>query len=238
MATCYRANIEPERSHLGPPFYRCAKCQQVVCYDCIGENLTSGAVLCIACASIGTRVGSTLQSEPVDSTYMQPVRMTRLPTSVYRRPFWPILVQGVAWCFTGIANVLLQVSAIATAPFREVRQPPTNSRRLGLDLTVTSYTDKVQFAWAFVAVVLVCVLAGIIYSDLNSIPLSRFFLATAATLTFWGIMAVYLQYFFDRALGRPMSQIIAYLIAFFLALILGGWLIQLKWLDRLLGNLS
>lgn len=235
MATCYRATIEPERSHLGPPFYRCAECHRVICHNCIGENLSSGAVLCRACANATAGVDTMPRYTSTHATRITPARTTQKTALAHSRPVWPVLVRGIASTFTGIANALLRVSAVMTAPFRSARQAPLESRRLGFDVSFTSFGDKVNFFWALAAVILVGLLGGMIYADVNDIPLSRLFLAAAATFTFWGIVAVYLQYAFDRALGRPMSQIIGYLVAFFLALILGGWLIRWEWLDKLLG---
>jgi hypothetical protein len=48
-------------------------------------------------------------------------------------------------------------------------------------------------------------------------------------------LSVYLQYLFDGALGRPVSQILAYIVALFIALMFGLWLLDQQWLDSLFG---
>lgn len=48
-SSCYRKSIDKSHNHFGPPFTKCSKCEEIICYDCIGRNLESGKVLCVRC---------------------------------------------------------------------------------------------------------------------------------------------------------------------------------------------
>jgi len=235
MATCYRQAEDHAHAHLGPPFYRCRWCKRVICYDCIGLNVASGDVLCVACAqSRQPRVYRT--TIPVHPT--SDLSGTLRPNSAGPfRKIMQVLVYGTASVFTGVANALLRILRVLGAPFRANGRWPQEQPSLGFDVSFTSFRDKAWFTALLVVTVVVVACAAVVYADINGIARYRVLLTVAASCTFWGITSIYLQYLFDRPLGRPTSRILAYVVAFFVTMIFGSWLIDQHWLDNLLGFL-
>ena len=231
MAKCYRKSIDHSHRHIGPPFSRCRDCDRIICHECIGRNLTSGHVLCVECTvSAQNRQGasSTFTSRVV----LPPKPINPLPMLLLKE-MTIVVVNSTTWLFSSTANILLKILEGASAPFR-TRDPEIRHRKFSVDVSFATFQDKTRFTGIFIAVLIFVAVSAIFYADLNQISRSRMLLAIAATGVFWGIVSVYLQYFFTPVLQQPMSNYLAYAIAFFVALVFGSWLIEQHWLDTLL----
>jgi hypothetical protein len=148
-----------------------------------------------------------------------------------------LMAEGTTFLFSGLANVLLRLLYALAAPFR-VPNREAQGYRFDIDLSFTLFRDKAWFTVLFVGVILTVAAVAILYAEFSGIPRYRVLLSIAATCTFWGLAAIYLQYFFARALGNTVARILAFVVASFLALIFGGWLIDQQWLDNLFGFLN
>ena len=123
------------------------------------------------------------------------------------------------------------------APFRRDEQlgSISNASPYQFDISFATLGDKIWFGVMLAMVIVVAVLGAVVYADFNGIPYRRVLLVIALTCGSWAVVAIYLRAVFDRPLGRTMSQIISYIIASFIAFLIGSSLIDLSWFDRILG---
>jgi len=229
---CYRLVTDRSHNHRGPTFYKCLGCKQIICHECIGRNLPAGGVLCVECAV-------PIDVQPVDRSTFNPPLNTRIKR--YQEPLAAntgkviyIAVNATSSLFTQVANLLLIVLGGLGAPFRH-RQSVQRTYYTGIDVSFTNYADKVRFTLLLIVIVVVASIAILGVGEAAGLSHFRVLLTLTATGVCWGITTVYLQYFFDGALGRPVSQILAYIIAFFIALMFGLWLLNQRWLDSFFG---
>ena len=122
-------------------------------------------------------------------------------------------------------------------PFRRDDQmgSANSASHYDFDIWFATLEDKVWFGVMLAMVIVVAVLGAFVYADFHRIPYRRVLLVIALTCASWAVVAIYLRALFDRPLGRTMSQIISYIIASFIAFLIGGSLIDLSWFDRILG---
>jgi hypothetical protein len=228
MPACYRKGKDTTHSHIGPSFNRCAACGRTICYECISRHLPSGHVICVECVRpFLTRQLYRIREQPWAEYYR------RLKTSLIYAAL------GVTWLFSTIASLIYRFASFVTKPFRsdDYHQRYRGTQHV-FDINWIDYRDKIRFAFIFIGVALVAAAIGFLYSEVRGIPRARVLVAFSGTCVFWGILAIYLQYFFEPALPRPVSQIVAYSASFFLAILFGSWLINLEMLDKILAFLG
>lgn len=161
----------------------------------------------------------------------------RVRGSTTHRPFSSIIVRGISGSFAALAGLLLRILNILERPFAAGPDNRTNVLRLEGDLRWITERQRIQFTAWFAVIVVVVLVGGLLYASSAQIPTPRFLLALSATCVFWGILAIYLNYFF-RPLKEPFASVFSYVAAFFFALLFGRWLIGLTVLDSLLGFLE
>jgi len=237
MPECYRSNIDRAHDHKGPPFYRCRSCGKIMCYNCIGRNLSSGGKLCVECAA------STDPSSDISRRH-QAHRRANLNNILKNRSF-PSLIDllgkilyaisnATAFAFTKAASILLVFLSNISSPFRN-RSHDWQASRPGFDLSFTNFKDKARFTLWLVGIVVLITIGAFLYAEIRGVSLYMVLITIIASCICWGMTSVYLQSFFDAPLGRPVSQILAYVISFFIALLFGIWLLHQSWLVKIIG---
>ena len=228
MSKCYFEDSVSAHTHVGP-FERCARCGKTICPQCVGRHTSSREVWCFRCATIS----------------LDDARLTeypyRPPTVVFRTA--PRIIplhrstHGIVSALKRLGHSGRWLLGSLLAPFRRDEQLDSvnNASYYGLDISFATLGDKIWFGVMLAMVILVAVLGAVVYADLNAIPFRRVLLVIALTCASWAVVSIYLRALFDRPLGRTMSQIISYIIASFIAFLIGGSLIDLSWFDRILG---
>ena len=228
MARCYYADRVTSRRHHGT-LTRCVRCQKTICQGCVGRNLGDGRVLCFVCASKSIDSGRSSRNFEM-SARQPPVGTYR---SLRRSGAGRTAVDGIAHGFAGLAAGLLIVLGWFARPFHDRRDYPNSIYRIEGDLRFITERQRVLFVAAFAGVFVTVLVVGLVYAYLAEIPISRFLLAVMAATVAWGITSIYLRYLF-APLKEPFASAFAYVTSFFLALLLGGWLINREGLDRFL----
>ena len=227
MAECYRKNKELNHSHF-PPLTPCSKCREYICHECIGTHLESGQVVCIEC------------SRPFASRQYNRIR-EGLSAENYERlkTVFRSLAAVIFWVFGTLASSIYRFTYFLTRPLRQgSSNMHRRENRYSIHLDVASFGEKARFAMFFAGVVVVVAALGLFYAAIAGTPSARVLLALAGACTFWGILAMYLQYVFEPGLPHPVSQIVAYTVAFFIAILFGRWLISLDIFDRVFNALG
>ena len=224
MSKCFYEDSVSAHAHVGP-FERCARCGKTICPECVGRHTSSREVWCFRCATVS------LDDDRLAEYPYRPPRVVRTtsPRIIPLRPA-PHRIHSALRRLGHMALWLL-------APFRRDEQPgsTSNASPYQFDISFATLGDKIWFGVMLAMVIVVAVLGAVVYANFNGIPYRRVLLVIALTCASWAVVAIYLRAIFDRPLGRTMSQIISYIIASFIAFLIGSSLIDLSWFDRILG---
>src|SRR3972149_5027665 len=228
MSECYRKYKDTTHLHVGPTFSRCSKCKRIICDDCISKHLSANQVVCVECAqTLISRQYNRIREQPWKERRERSITLIRVTTS------------GIIWFFGGLTSSIYRFFRYMTKPFRPDSYQYQSSRgKYEVDFLWTDYKDKVRFAFISIGGALAIAILALVYAGVREIPLPRALVAFSGTIIFWGILAIYLQYFFDPALPRPISQIVAYSSSFFLAILFGVWLINREFIDTIFAALG
>lgn len=243
MAQCAYADQITSRRHLGP-YRRCASCGNVICEECVAKNLANGKALCLMC--VAQAYNPSPPPQPAQS-YSPPNNWNRTRTKSLSDSISQVtdsIVHGISDLFVGLAVAMLAVLRFLGRPFGNNPQSSTaydqNNRyrvEAELDLGWIRERQRVLFVALFVVVVFAAFLLGFLYAYYAYIPTYRFLAASTAMVVSWGIFALYLRFLF-RNLGEPATSLFAYSAAFFLSLLVGYGLINLRFLDRLFSSMG
>lgn len=226
MPTCYREHMKPGHRHIGP-FNRCSKCGRTICCDCSGKHLESGQVICIECSRSSV---ARLYYRIIEMPWAENYRLSKRALGDF--------LGIIFMLFNTLVHSIGKFFYIITEPLRRDSHGMGRAGSLHFGVDVADYRDKVRFALVFIVVLIATAIIGLLYSAIKGIPHTRILFAMAATCTFWGVAAIYLQHLFEPGLQRPVSQMLAYATAFFIALLFGSWLMSLEIIDRMLGFLA
>jgi hypothetical protein len=220
---CYRREKDPSHPHSGP-FTRCTTCRRVICHECIGKHLASGAVFCVEC------------NRPV---YERLVYWLRdLPWHEYRSGAGQVirfLVSVVAQISGGLWAIFYGLVLTLARPFTSEAEERQIERSI-LEVLFFYVSGKTLFSFVLVLILASLVITGLglLYAEVNEIPHPRLLVAIAASATLWALLASQLLYVFKKPLGKLTAQVFAHFVAFIVAILFGAWLVKQTAIDRLL----
>jgi len=220
---CYRREKDPSHPHSGP-FTRCTKCRRVICHECIGKHLASGAVFCVECNRPAyERLVYWLRDLPWHEYRSGAGQVIRFLVSVAAK------ILRVLWAkFSGLVSTLARPFT-SEAEERQIDLP-------WYKVILLPISEETLFNFLLVLILagLVITGLGLLYAEVNKIPHPRLLVAIAASATLWALLASQLIYVFKKPLGKLTAQVFAHFIAFVIAILFGAWLANQTAIDRLL----
>jgi hypothetical protein len=222
-SACYRRDKDPSHPHSGP-FTRCTKCRRIICPECIGKHLASGAVLCVEC------------NRPVYERLVY--WLQDLPWHEYRSGAGQVirfLVSRVAQILGGLWAIFYGLVFTLARPFTsEAEERQIDLPWYKVLLLYVSGETLFSFVLVLILASLVITGLGLLYAEVNKIPHPRLLVAIAASATLWAILASELLYVFKKPLGKLIAQVFAHFVAFIIAILFGAWLVNQTAIDKLL----